>query len=198
MRVIAASNVPLKELVHQGKMRSDFYYRIHVISISLLPLRRRPDDIPILIKDFLYRHPVALRKKITRVLPDAMEQLRRYPWPGNVRELHNVLEKALVMTKSRVLDAADLDVEVLNRNAHADGYKRSVSPELSLYEWIREQEKEYLIHKLKAFRGRIDLTAKSCGVDVRTIHRKMQLYGLDKKAFEKTRLRGDVKRQRDH
>jgi DNA-binding NtrC family response regulator len=198
MRVIAASNVPLKELVHQGKMRSDFYYRIHVISISLLPLRRRPDDIPILIKDFLYRHPVALRKKITRVLPDAMEQLRRYPWPGNIRELHNVLEKALVMTKSRVLNAVDLDVEVLNRNAHADGYKRGVSPELSLYEWIREQEKEYLIHKLKAFRGRIDLTAKSCGVDVRTIHRKMQLYGLDKKAFERTRLRSDVKRQRDH
>jgi len=198
MRVIAASNVPLKELVHQEKMRSDFYYRIHVISISLLPLRRRPDDIPILIKDFLHRHPVALRKKITGVLPDAMEQLRRYPWPGNIRELHNVLEKALIMTKSRVLDAADLDVEVLNRSAHADGYKKSVSTELSLSEWIREQEKEYLIHKLKAFRGRIDLTAKSCGVDVRTIHRKMQIYGLDKKAFGKTRLRGDVKLQRDH
>ncbi len=121
-----------------------------------------------------------------------------YPWPGNIRELHNVLEKALIMTKSRVLNSADLDVELLNLNGHADGFKRNVSTDLSLSEWIREQEKEYLIYKLKAFRGRIDLTAKSCGVDVRTIHRKMQIYGLDKKAFGKTRLRGDVKLQRDH
>jgi DNA-binding NtrC family response regulator len=198
MRVIAASNVPLRELLDQGKLRSDFYYRIHVISINLLPLRKRLDDIPILIKDFLHHHPVALRKKITGVLPDAMEQLRRYPFPGNIRELHNVLEKAVIMTKSRVLNAADLDMEVLNRNARDDRYQRSASTELSLYEWIREQEKEYLIHKLKAYRGRIDLTAKSCGVDVRTIHRKMQIYGLDKKTFGKTRPRSDVKLQRNH
>jgi transcriptional regulator with PAS, ATPase and Fis domain len=197
MRVIAASNVPLRELLAQGKMRVDFYYRIHVISISLLPLRRRLDDIPILIKDFLRHHPVALRKKITGVAPDAMAQLRRYPWPGNIRELDNVLEKAVVMAKSRVLNAADLDLEVLDRDARVEGDKRSVSTELSLYDWVREQEKQYLIDKLKAYRGRIDLTAKSCGVDVRTIHRKMQIFGLDKKAFGKSHPRNSVKVQRD-
>ena len=192
MRVVAASNIPLKELLDQGKVRSDFYYRIRVISIGLLPLRRRLDDIPLLIKDFLQHHPVSVRKKITGVLPDAMEQIRRYPWPGNIRELHNVLEKAVIMTKSRVLNAADLDLEVLHRNLPGDGYKRSVSTELSLNEWIREREKEYLTDKLKACRGRIDLTAKSCGVDVRTIHRKLQIYGLDKKAFGKPNLKNNV------
>jgi DNA-binding NtrC family response regulator len=198
MRVVAASNIPLKELLDQGKLRRDFYYRINVISISLLPLRRRLDDIPLLIKDFLQHHPVSVRKKITGVLPDAMEQIRRYPWPGNIRELHNVLEKAVIMTKSRVLNAADLDLEVLNHTAPGDGYKRSVSTELSLNEWIREREKEYLTDKLKACRGRIDLTAKSCGVDVRTIHRKLQIYGLDKKAFGKPDIKGNVRPQRDH
>jgi DNA-binding NtrC family response regulator len=198
MRVVAASNIPLKELLDQGKLRRDFYYRINVISISLLPLRRRLDDIPLLIKDFLQHHPVSVRKKITGVLPDAMEQIRRYPWPGNIRELHNVLEKAVIMTKYRVLNAADLDLEVLNHTAPGDGYKRSVSTELSLNEWIREREKEYLTDKLKACRGRIDLTAKSCGVDVRTIHRKLQIYGLDKKAFGKPDLKGNVRPQRDH
>jgi DNA-binding NtrC family response regulator len=198
MRVVAASNIPLKELLDQGKLRRDFYYRINVISISLLPLRRRLDDIPLLIKDFLQHHPVSVRKKITGVLPDAMEQIRRYPWPGNIRELHNVLEKAVIMTKSRVLNAADLDLEVLNHTAPGDGYNRSVSTELSLNEWIREREKEYLTDKLKACRGRIDLTAKSCGVDVRTIHRKLQIYGLDKKAFGKPDIKGNVRPQRDH
>ena len=78
-----------------------------------------------------------------------------------------------------------------------DGYKRSVSTELSLNEWIREREKEYLTDKLKACRGRIDLTAKSCGVDVRTIHRKLQIYGLDKKAFGKPPPKNNVSPERN-
>jgi two-component system nitrogen regulation response regulator NtrX len=198
MRVIAATNVPLKELLAQGKMRNDFYFRILVVPIRLLPLRRRLDDLPLLIQDFLRHHPLALRKRITSISPHALDHLRRYPWPGNIRELHNVLEKAVIITKSRVLNLRDLDTDLLNIDALADGSKRKVSTELSLYQWIREQEKDYLIQKLKIFQGRIDLTAKSCGVDVRTIHRKMQIYGLDKKVFGKARPKADMKLQRDH
>jgi len=183
MRVIAASNVPLKELVTKEKMRSDFYYRIHVLLIKLLPLRQRRDDIPILIQDFLRHHPVAVRKKITRILPKAVDHLMRYGWPGNIRELHNVLEQAVILTKSRVLNVADLNVDLVNLTTESETSKTNVSKELSLIQWIREQEKEYLIDKLKTFRGRIDLTARSSGVDVRTLHRKMRLYGLDKKVF---------------
>lgn len=181
MRVIAASNVPLKELLAQGKMRRDFFYRINVIRIQLLPLRQRLDDIPILVEDFLRHHPDALKKRITGISPSALAYLMRHHWPGNIRELHNVLEKAVILAKARVLDARDLDVDI----THNEDGNKNLSTELPLYHWIQEQEKEYLINQLKRFRGRIDRTAKSCGVDVRTLHRKLQLHGLDKKTFSR-------------
>jgi two-component system response regulator HydG len=185
MRVIAASNVPLRELVAQGKLRNDFYYRINVIPISLLPLRDRAEDIPLLIQDFLRHHPVALRKKLTGISPAAIDNLMQYPWPGNVRELQNVLEKAVILTKSRILNVTDLKLERLSLSADASASGKKLPLDVPLKQWIREQEKVYLAHKLKLFGGRIDLTAKSSRVDARTIHRKMQMYGLDKKVFSK-------------
>ena len=200
MRIIAASNVPLGTLVAQGKMRSDFYYRIHVIPIRLLPLRQRAQDIPLLIQDFLHHHPVALQKRITGISPAAIDHLMQHNWPGNVRELQNVLEKAVILTKSRSLNVADLDLERISVDAEPGANSKRFS-ELSMSQWIQEQEKAYLIHKLKTFGGRIDLTARSCGVDARTIHRKMQIYGLNKKVFTKGasigRLTALSKRQGD-
>jgi DNA-binding NtrC family response regulator len=202
MRVIAASNVPLKELVARGKLRNDFYYRINVIPIRLLPLRQRSEDIPLLVQHFLRHHPVALQKTITGLSPAAIEHLTQYPWPGNVRELQNVLEKAVILTKSRILNVADLDLERVSLTADAAASSKKLSLDVSLNQWIREQEKTYLIHKLKLFRGRIDLTAQSCRVDARTIHRKMQIYGLDKKVFSKgaamQRFRVPINSQTDH
>jgi DNA-binding NtrC family response regulator len=190
MRVIAASNVPLKKLVAQEKMRSDFYFRILVVPIRLPPLRQRLDDLPILIQDFLYRHPLALQKKITNISQDSLDCLRQYSWPGNIRELQNVLVKAVIVTKSRVLSVRDFDNDLMTCETGSDASKRKCLTELSLVQWVREQEKEYLVHKLGMFQGRIDLTAKSCGVDVRTLHRKMQIFGLDKKAFSMNEKRG--------
>ncbi len=202
MRVIAASNVPLRELVAQGKMRSDFYYRINVIPIRLVPLRQRVQDIPLLVQDFLRHHPVALQKRITGISSAAIDHLMQYPWPGNVREVQNVLEKAVILTKSRILNVADLDVERINSTADAGTSNTKFSSDLPLNLWIREQEKAYLIRKLKAFGGRIDRTAKSCGVDARTIHRKLQLHGLDKKTFSQNvseaRFRNSFKPQTNH
>jgi DNA-binding NtrC family response regulator len=109
----------------------------------------------------------------------------QHPWHGNVRELQNVLEKAVILTKFRILNMADLDLERISLAADAGPSNKKFSQELSMNQWIHEQEKAYLIHKLKTFGGRIDLTAKSCGVDSRTIHRKMQIHGLNKKFFAK-------------
>jgi two-component system, NtrC family, response regulator AtoC len=183
MRVIAASNVPLGTLVAQGKMRNDFYYRIHVIPIRLLPLRQRAQDIPLLVQDFLHHHPVAVQKRITGISRAAIDHLMEHTWPGNVRELQNILEKAVILTKSRILDRADLDLEKISLAGEPEARNKKFPSELSMNQWIQEQEKAYLIHKLKLFRGRIDLTAKSCGVDSRTIYRKMMIYGLDRKVF---------------
>jgi two-component system, NtrC family, response regulator HydG len=189
MRVIAASNVPLKELLTQGKMRSDFYYRIHVIPIRLSPLRQRLEDLGILAQDFLRHHPVALRKKVKAISPKAMELLMRYSWPGNIRELQNVLEKAVVLAKSGVLDVADLDLDPLRISSQVSFNDNNISPALPFAEWIRRQEREYLIQMLKKSGGRINLTARNSGLDVRTIHRKMQFHGLDKKTFSRKALK---------
>ena len=189
MRVIAASNVPLKELLTQGKMRSDFYYRIHVIPIRLSPLRQRLEDLALLAQDFLRDHPLALRKKVKAISPKAMDLLMRYSWPGNIRELQNVLEKAVVLAKSGVLDVADLDLDLVRTSSQVNFNDTDISPALPFAEWIRRQEREYLIQMLKKSGGRINLTAKSCGLDLRTLHRKMRLHGLDKKTFYKKTIK---------
>lgn len=181
MRVIAATNVPLKELVNKGLMRRDFYYRVNVIPITLTPLRKRREDIPLLVQDFLHHHSLAIQKKVAGWTQRVMDHLMKYHWPGNIRELHNVLEKAIVLTKSRTID----EIEALDGEIGDDmtAEQPSSAYDAPLTQWVREQEREYLIRKLQAFGGRIDLTAQSCGVDVRTIHRKMRIHGLDKKDF---------------
>ena len=190
MRVVAATNVPLKELKNQGLMRIDFYYRLNVILIPLLPLRRRVEDIPLLVQDYLRHHPIAIRKNINKVATEAMKRLMSYDWPGNIRELQNVLEKALVLCRSRVIE----NVELPDSHSDAESQRKITSIEVPILEeapldeWVKEQERAYLVRRLRAFRGRIGPTAKSCGVDVRTIHRKMRLYGLNRKDFRRNPL----------
>lgn len=189
MRVVAATNIPLKELKNRGLMRSDFYYRLNVILIPLLPLRRRLEDIPLLVQDYLRHHPIAIRKNITKLASEAMNRLMSYDWPGNIRELQNVLEKGLVLCRSRVIESVELPDSLLiaePTRKKTTSIEVPILEEAPLDEWVKEQERAYLIRRLQAFRGRIGPTAKSCGVDVRTIHRKMRLYGLDRKDFRRS------------
>jgi DNA-binding NtrC family response regulator len=184
MRVIAASNVPLQDLLARGQVRRDFYYRINVIPIYLIPLRQRLEDIPLLVQNFLRHHPVAVQKGITGVANIAMSQLMDYSWPGNVRELQNVLERAIVLTMGPVIE--DMDLPQMDSSARPNRQKSS--PSVSLRQWLKQQEKQYLLEQLEACGGRIGRTARDCGVDIKTLYRKMRMHGLDKKAFQ----------QRDH
>jgi DNA-binding NtrC family response regulator len=180
MRVIAATNVPLKEMVAEGKMRSDFYYRINVIPIQLIPLRQRKVDIPLLVQDFLHRHSVATSKSIGSVSKQVMRQLVEYHWPGNIRELQNVLERAMVLTTGRIIESVDLP----GSSPEHTQDRKSTSTDTSLNDWLKEQEKQYLAQKLAVSQGNIGMTAKNCGIGVRTLSRKMREYGLDKKSFK--------------
>ena len=108
VRVIAASNIPLEDLVAEGRMRQDLYYRINVVPIHLLSLRQRVGDIPLLADEFLRRHPIAIQKGIIGVSCETLARLIQYQWPGNIRELQNVLEKAIVLTKGSVIGNVDL------------------------------------------------------------------------------------------
>ena len=180
LRVIAATNVPLEELVEKGQMRSDFYYRINVVPIRLIPLYQRREDIPLLVQDFLRHHQIGIKKGLTGVSRAAMDQLLQYSWPGNVRELHNLLERAIVLTSGRIIEHVDLPTIRVPEGSIEKGI---VPTSLPLKQWIGEQEKLYLLQQLKACGGKIGLTASVCGVDTKTLYRKMRFHGLDKKTF---------------
>jgi DNA-binding NtrC family response regulator len=176
MRVIAAANVSVADLVARGQMRSDFYYRINVISIYLIPLRARRADIPLLVQDFLHHHPLALQKRVRGISKAALEQLMEYSWPGNIRELQNVLERSIVLTSGRTIEKVDLTA----KTAAGQAPEKTATASLRLREWLGVQEKEYLFQQLVSSAWKIGLTAKNCGINVKTLYRKMQRHGLDK------------------
>ncbi|MGH7797333.1 MAG: sigma-54-dependent transcriptional regulator [Candidatus Binatia bacterium] len=183
MRVIAASNVPAKDLVHEGKMRSDFYYRINVVLIQVIPLRQRRGDILLLVQNFIQQHPFAVQRGITGISPKAMSQLTHYTWPGNVRELQNVLEKTVVLCSSSIIEKVDLpDISQPLR------IQETFPTTISFSQWMKEQEKRYLTQQLETFQGRVEQTAANSGMCVRTLFRKMRLYGLNKKQFRPGQL----------
>jgi two-component system response regulator PilR (NtrC family) len=98
VRIIAATNVDLRQMMEEGKFREDLFYRLHVISIQLPSLRERKDDIPLLVQHFLAKYGDENRKGGLELTPDALDLLTEYDWPGNVRELENVIERAVVLT----------------------------------------------------------------------------------------------------
>jgi DNA-binding NtrC family response regulator len=100
VRIIAATNVDLRQLVREGKFREDLFYRLNVITIDLPPLRQRKEDIPLLVEFFLRRYSQENDRPLRRLTPEALRPLVNYSWPGNVRELENVIERAVVLSSS--------------------------------------------------------------------------------------------------
>jgi DNA-binding NtrC family response regulator len=98
VRIIAATNVDLRQMMEEGKFREDLFYRLHVISIQLPPLRDRKDDVPLLVHHFLEKYGEENKKGPLELTPEALDLLTEYDWPGNVRELENVIERAVVLS----------------------------------------------------------------------------------------------------
>src|SRR5205085_477462 len=108
VRVVAATNQDLAGLVAEKIFRMDLYYRLNVFPIALPPLRRRLEDIPMLVAHFVHRYAGSMAKRIEKITSDSMEALLRYPWPGNIRELQNVVERSVILTKGEVLNLSPL------------------------------------------------------------------------------------------
>src|SRR2546427_7792667 len=109
VRVVAATNRSLEELVEAGEFRADLYYRLHVFPIDLPALRERPEDIPLLVRHFVAHHARRLGRRIEAIPPDVMEKLALYPWPGNVRELQHALHPAGILSRGASLHLPPLD-----------------------------------------------------------------------------------------
>jgi DNA-binding NtrC family response regulator len=112
VRVVAATNQPLRQRVEQGLFRSDLYYRLNVLSMYLPPLRERPDDIPLLIRQFVKDYSAQHDRPFQGISAEAMQILMSYPWPGNVRELRNLVESMVVLAPGRVITAEDIPPDI--------------------------------------------------------------------------------------
>jgi DNA-binding NtrC family response regulator len=184
VRVIAATNRPLRKMVRKGQFRDDLYYRLNVVRIDLPPLRARADDIPALAEHFArkYARPGFPPKRLS---PAALERLTRYPWPGNIRELENVIERACVIHTGDVIEPAHLPPE-LNRAA-VGGVPHALDLSRPLRDLLREStarlEKRYIVKALKKTRGHVGRAARICGYCRRSLTAKIAEYKIDRLAY---------------
>lgn len=168
IRIIAASNRDLQEAVKHGTFREDLYYRLNVVSIKLPPLRERKEDIPFLVNFFIDKFNQRYKMKVKGVSQRAMNLLIDYEWSGNVRELENTIESILVINSPEVIDIQHLPQEVKEVKE-----KPEVIP-IKIGTPLEEVEREMLIQTLKATKGNKRRAAELLGINVRTIHRKME------------------------
>jgi transcriptional regulator with PAS, ATPase and Fis domain len=119
VRLVAATNRNLEEMISKGQFRADLFYRLNVVALTLPPLRERPGDLAELVFFFLSRAAQKSKKQIRQIDPGALAALENHPWPGNIRELENVIERAVVLADSDIISLADLPPEL--RNATEDG-----------------------------------------------------------------------------
>jgi DNA-binding NtrC family response regulator len=182
-RIISATNKNLKELVNQGKIREDLYYRINVIKVTLPPLRDRKDDIPLLINHFLKTSPAATEKKIQGIRPEAMKILLNYPWPGNIRELQNVLGRAISLTSAKYITIDDLPEEVIKKMDQIP----QVSLTKSLEDGTKEFQKKYLSQLLSETQGDIDKAYRLVGTSRATFYNLLKKYHLKPGDFRLSR-----------
>ena len=144
IRLIAATNRNLKQMVEEGKFRSDLYYRLNVFPLTVPPLRERREDIPLLTRYFVQKHAQRMGRDIETIPTSALEALTRYDWPGNIRELQNVLERAVILTHG-----TSLHVEVSELMAKADSLYRRHS------EASQTSERDRIIKALKEANGQV-------------------------------------------
>jgi len=172
VRVIAATNRDLKGEVVAGRFREDLYYRLNVVNIHLPPLRERSEDVPLLAARFLKEFAAENRREILGLEPKAAMALRLYSWPGNVRELRNIIESAVVMSKNSYLGSDDLPSYITSRG-NEDGIR------IKLGTPMVEAEKLIIRANLSAFGGNKSRTSEVLGIGRKTLHRKIQDYGLE-------------------
>jgi two-component system response regulator AtoC len=171
VRVISATNRDMKQAVAEGKFREDLYYRLNVVNIELPPLRERTEDILLLAQHFLKRFALENQKKITGFSPQATDFLLKHNWPGNVRELENAIERAVILSKNSVIEAADLS----RQNLMPAGSNTSPVPNL------KQVEKDHIQNVLNETGGNYTEAASILGISRMTLYNKAKIYGLNAK-----------------
>jgi two-component system response regulator HydG len=169
VRIIAATNRDLDQLVRDGEFREDLLYRLKVVTLRLPPLRERPGDIPLLAAHFVRTMSTRHARKVDGLTTAAMEVLRTYPWPGNVRELQNAMERAVLICRGPAVTPEDLPPEIMDQGAPRDDGKITVP----LGTTLDEIERMVIRETLRRTRGDRNFAARILGIAARTIYRKV-------------------------
>ncbi|MBT8489990.1 MAG: sigma-54 dependent transcriptional regulator, partial [Deltaproteobacteria bacterium] len=186
VRVIAASNMNLKEMSDNGQFRKDLYYRLNVFPIEIPLLTERIDDIPLLVQVFISKLNKFYSKEIHDIHPSVLEAFQEYSWPGNIRELENLIERAYIIETSTVLTPDSFPSELFGDETIQPGITINASLTLSeaRRKGIEQIENNYLNELLTQYRGRMNDTAKAAGISTRQLHKLMKKYGLRKEDFK--------------
>lgn len=176
VRVIAATNQNLEDLVKKGRFRQDLYYRLNVFPITVPALRERAEDIPLLVSHFIEQAKQRLHKQISGVTPQAMALLMAYQWPGNVRELENVIQRMLVVAKGEVLEVQYLPQEIRGKESEPKADAKDLKG--MARESTEIVEKQAILDALSKTGGNVTKAAKVLGISRATLQNKMKAYSL--------------------
>jgi DNA-binding NtrC family response regulator len=178
VRIIAATNVDLKKEMEDGRFREDLFYRLHVISILLPPLRDRKEDIPLLVQHFVEKYGEENGRPPLEVLPEAVDAMMDYDWPGNVRELENVIERAVVLSPGRTL-GLDLIPENVRRAPRAFAPSVVLPPEgISLKDVTAAYERQWIESALEAAGGVQKRAAELLHIKPTTLNEMIKRYDI--------------------
>lgn len=172
VRLIAATNRDLKKAIQDETFREDLYFRLNVVSLIIPPLRERREDIPIMVQRFMDEFCQENGKPSMTLRKEALEAFMKYKWPGNVRELKNAVESLVVRLKEPVITLDDLP-------SHIRQNDNIPSPALTVGLTLKEMEKELIAKTLESVKGNKTQAAKTLGIGLRTLYRKMTEYQLD-------------------
>jgi two-component system NtrC family response regulator len=169
-RLVAATNADLKQLIENGKFREDLYFRLAVVTIRLLPLRERGEDVAFLAREFLQRYAVQSGRTNMVFTPDALAAIARYPWPGNVRELQNRVKRGVIMASGSRVSAKDLEL---------DAAREDMALCAKTLKEAREQaERQMVLRALKKNAGKITSAAADLGISRPTLYELIEKLGI--------------------
>ena len=179
VRIIAATNVDLRQAVKEGRFREDLFYRLNVISIDLPPLRNRREDIPLLVEYFLQKFSKENEKPLRSITPDAMRPLLDHSWPGNVRELENVMERAVVLSNGPNITSDQLPDNITGRNSSLSVL--NVRPDASLFEIMEDCERRIIADMLEKCNWNQTDAAERFHIPLSTLNQKIKRLNIDVK-----------------
>lgn len=178
VRILSATSKDLDQEIQEGHFRSDLYYRLDVVALSMPPLRERRNDIPLLIAHFIKKHADRANKPISGCTREAMDRLMEYDWPGNVRELENAIERAVLMADSSVIAPQDLPPTLRGV---------SVKAEEEVGDALYENERRHILRVMEKCGWNKHLAAGRLGISRSTLYGKLKRYGLEDRGSSEIR-----------